>query len=75
MSNIMPATQPTDTCHRKNTDKAADALQYLVKLCFLGQKMLETGASQAPQSESSPASELSYPANTINLYESTGWAL
>ena len=65
-SNIMPATQPTDTRQRKNTDKAAEALHYLVKLSFLGQKMVEIGASPASQSESSPESRLSYPANTIN---------
>ena len=70
--NIMPATQPTDTRQRKNTDKAAEALHYLVKLSLLGQKMAEIGASQAPQSESSPESRLSYPANTINLDGSAG---
>ena len=72
MSNIMPARQPTDTCHRKNIDKAAEPLQDLVKLWFLGQKIVKIGASQAPQSESPPASELSYPASTINLCGSTG---
>jgi len=56
-SNIMPATQPTDTCRRKNTDKAAEAF-YLVKLSLLGQKIEEIGESQAPQSESSPGSKL-----------------
>ena len=72
-SNIMPATQPTDTRQRKNTDKAAEALHYLVKLSLLGQKMVEIGASQAPQSESSPKSKLSYPANIIpSTYGSAG---
>jgi len=64
-SNIMPATQPTDTRQRKNTDKAAQALHCLVKLSLLGQKMVEIGASQAPQSESSPESKLSYLANIL----------
>jgi len=41
-SNIMPATQPTDTRQRKNTDKAAEALHYLVKLSLLGQRVVET---------------------------------
>jgi len=63
----MPATQHTGTCQRKNTDKAAEALHYLVKLSLLGQKMVEIGASQAPQSESSPERKLSYPANIINM--------
>jgi len=67
-SNIMPATQPTDARQRKNTDKAAEALHYLVKLSLLGQRVVEIGASQAPQSESSPESKLSYPANTINTW-------
>jgi len=66
-SNIMPETQPTYTRQRKNTDKAAEALHYLVKLSLLGQKVVEIGASQSPQSESSPESKLSYPANTINI--------
>jgi len=65
--NIMPATQPTDTHQRNNTDKAAEALHYLVKLSLLGQWMVEIGASQAPQSESSSESKLGYPANTINI--------
>ena len=56
--NIMPETQPTDTRQGKNTDKAAEAFHYLVKLSLLGQKMVEIGASQAPQSESSPESKL-----------------
>jgi len=74
-SNIMPATQPTDTRQRKNTDKAAEALHYLVKLSLLGQKMVGIGASLAPQSKSAPESKLSYPENTINLYVSGGpWA-
>ena len=64
-SNIMPATQPTDTRQRRNTDKGEEALHYLVKLSLLGQQMVEIGASQAPQSESSPESKLSYPANII----------
>jgi len=68
-SNIMPATQPTNARQRKNTDKAAEALHYLVKLSLLGQKMVEIGASQAPQSESSPESKLRYPANTINTWK------
>jgi len=35
--------------------------------------MVEIGASQAPQSESSPESELSYPANIIpSTYGSAG---
>jgi len=29
--------------------------------------MVEIGASQSPQSETSPESKLSYPANTINI--------
>ena len=37
-SNIMPATQPTNTHQRKNTNKATEALHYLVKLSLLGQK-------------------------------------
>jgi len=61
----MLATQPPDTRQRKNTDKAAEALHYLVKLSLLGQKMVEISASQSPQSESSPKSKLSYPANII----------
>jgi len=65
--NIMPATQPTDIRQRNNTDKVAEALHYLVKLSLLGQKVVGIGASQAPQSESSPESRLSYPANTINI--------
>ena len=31
--------------------------------------MVEIGASQAPQSESSLKSKLSYPANTINIWK------
>ena len=31
--------------------------------------MVEIGASQSPQSESSPESKLSYPANTINIWK------
>ena len=54
----MPATQPTDTRQRRNTDKTAEVLHFLVKLSLLGQKMVEVGASQAPQSESSPESKL-----------------
>jgi len=74
-SNIVPATQPTETRQRKNTDKVVEALHYLVKLCLLAQKMVEIGASQAPQSESSHESRLSYPENAINLYGSAGpWA-
>ena len=65
----MPGTQPTDTRQRKHTDKAAETLHYLVKLSLLGQKMVEIGASQAPQSESSPVSKLSYPANTIYIWK------
>jgi len=37
-SNIMPATLPTETRQRKNTDKAAEALHYFVKFSLLGQK-------------------------------------
>ena len=33
----MPATQPIDTNQRNDTDKAAEALHYLVKLSLLGQ--------------------------------------
>ena len=68
----MPATQPTDTRQGMNTDKAAEALHYFVKLNLLGQKMVGIGASQEPQSESPPESRLSYPTNTINLYGSAG---
>ena len=69
----MPATQPTDTRQRKNTDKAAEALHYLVKLSLLGQKIVEIGASQAPQSESFLESKLSYPENIIpSTYGSAG---
>jgi len=60
----MPATQPTDARQRRNTDKAAEALHYLVKPSLLGQKMVEI-----PQGESSPESKLSYPANTINTWK------
>ena len=56
--NPMLATQPTDTHQRKNTELAAEALHYFVKLSFLGQKMVEIRTSQAPQSESSPKSKL-----------------
>ena len=55
-----------------STDKAAEALHYLVKLSLLGQKMMEIGESQAPQSEFSPESKLSYPANTINTWKCLG---
>jgi len=68
-SNLMPATQPTDMRQRKNTDKATEALHCLVKLSLLGQKMVEIGASQVPQSESSPDSKLSYLTNTINIWK------
>jgi len=65
----MLATQPTDMRQRNNTDKATEALHYLVNFSLLGQKMVEIGASQVPQSESSPDSKLSYPTNTINIWK------
>ena len=55
-SDIVPATQHTGTCQRKNTDKAEETL---CKRTLLGREMVAIGAQQ---SKSAPESKLSYPA-------------
>ena len=56
-SNIVPATQHTGSCQRKNNAKAGEALY---KRTLLSREMVEIGAQQ---SKSAPESKLSYPAD------------